>query len=95
MKMMDVTTFNAIKSASGRHLRSGVIVGNLENGGVAWRPSTTSTRWSRPSSRLSSTSSSRYHRGAVAEAPADNPLPQTLARENPIKVLFVPSVDAN
>jgi phosphate/phosphite/phosphonate ABC transporter binding protein len=104
MKLMDVTTFNAIKSAQEGTFEGGVTVGTLENGGVGLAPfhdldSMVPAELKAELDQLKAD----IIAGTVATAPGAAPAPAEEPAaatdigtpDRPIKVLFVPSVDAN
>jgi phosphate/phosphite/phosphonate ABC transporter binding protein len=104
MKLMDVTTFNAIKSAQEGTFEGGVTVGTLENGGVGLAPfhdldSMVPAELKAELDQLKAD----IIAGTVATAPGAQPAPAEEPAaatdigtpDRPIKVLFVPSVDAN
>jgi phosphonate transport system substrate-binding protein len=104
MKLMDVTTFNAIQSAMDGTFAGGVTVGTLENGGVGLAPfheldSMVSAELKAELDQLKAD----IIAGTVATAPGAAPAPAEEpaaatdigTADRPIKVLFVPSVDAN
>lgn len=104
MKNMDITTFQAIEMAMEGTFEGGVIVGNLENGGVGLAPfhdlesmvpADLVAELEQIKADVISGAVSAVP-GAAPEAPAE-PAPATDlgTADKPIKVLFVPSVDAN
>jgi phosphate/phosphite/phosphonate ABC transporter binding protein len=105
MKLMDVTTFNAIKSAMDGTFAGGVIVGNLENGGVGLAPFhdldsmvPAELKTELDQIKADIIAGKIATAPGAAPAPAEEPAPAATdigTADHPIKVLFVPSVDAN
>jgi phosphate/phosphite/phosphonate ABC transporter binding protein len=105
MKLMDVTTFNVIKSAMDGTFKGGVTLGTLENGGVGLAPfhdldSVVPAELKTELAQIKADIIAGKVATApgAAPAPAEEPAPAASeigTAEHPIKVLFVPSVDAN
>jgi phosphate/phosphite/phosphonate ABC transporter binding protein len=102
LKNMDITTFNAIQSAMEGTFEGGVTVGTLENGGVglasfhdleAMVPAEVVTELDQVKADVIAGTLATVP-GPVTEEPAA-PATDIGTADHPIKVLFVPSVDAN
>lgn len=98
LKNMDVTTFQAIKAAMEGTFEGGVIVGTLENGGVGLAPFHDLESMVPPElvAELEDIKA-KIIAGEIQTLPAPKPTEEVTdigTAEHPIKVLFVPSVDA-
>jgi phosphate/phosphite/phosphonate ABC transporter binding protein len=100
LKNMDITTLDAIKSAMDGTFKGGVTVGTLDNGGVGLAPFHDLDAMVSPDLKAElDQEKADILAGKVATSPEAVPeaqRPKALGTvDNPINVLFVPSVDAN
>ncbi len=97
MKMMDVTTKTAIQSAKEGTFEGGVTVGTLENGGVGLAPfhDLDAMVPAELKAELETIKAGIIDMSVPTNPSALPPAPEIGTVDHPIKVLFVPSVDAN
>ncbi|OQY89911.1 MAG: hypothetical protein B6D39_09030 [Anaerolineae bacterium UTCFX2] len=101
MKYMDVTTMQSIKEAMDGTFQGGIIVGTLENGGLGLAPFH-NLESKVPAELMAELDQVKADiiSGAISAVPGEAPAPKEPTTDigtadHPIKVLFVPSVDAN